>query len=288
MWGKLKIIIGTSFVFFLVYAFIQFYAPDRFLNKLIKQTGTLRVESIPSSSVFINDKLIGQTPIQTSLKNGVYGIKLVASDANKKLITYVDQCKINVNSMTYINRELGNSEISSSGEKISVEKINSSKGQIIVNSDPPSLFVSLDGDERGISPLVLIDVNPGEHEISLSGEGFNPRSIKIYVTASYKLLIDTKLSIDKDYEEQKNLQKKEEAKINNSKSKSTKQLEISNTETGWLRVRTTPSLEASEAAKVNTGDKFVYFTEVDGWYEIEYQKNKRGFVNGEYINVLDK
>ena len=67
-----------------------------------------------------------------------------------------------------------------------------------------------------------------------------------------------------------------------------KQLEILSTPTGWLRVRFEPSLEASEAAKVDTGKTFAYFEEQSGWYQIEYEKGKKGWISAQYANPVEK
>jgi len=283
MWEKFKIVLITTLVFFIAYAIFQYYSPDKFITRLLKKSGTLRAESEPKSSVFLEGRLIGQTPLETSVKSGVYNLKLISQNESKKYLPYTGRIKISNNTMTYVNYEFATSELNAAGEILTVEKIQGKKGQLLVSTKPPNLFVSFDGEERGLSPLLLDGINPGEHELALSGEGMISRSIKIEISEGGKLLAEVKMAVDQQYKKKKEEQKKQE-KLLESKEKL---LEIKNTQTGWLRVRSEPNLDASESAKVNSAQKFPYFSEQDGWYEIEFEKGKRGFVNGEYVNILN-
>jgi hypothetical protein len=283
MGEKVKIILITTLVFFISFAIFQIYSPDKFIIRLFKKTGTLRVEAQPKASVFLEGKLIGQTPLQTSVSAGTYNLKLISQTESKKYLPYIDRIKISSNIMTFVNYEFAKSELSASGEKLTMEKTTSRKGQLLVSTNPENLFVLFDGEERGLSPLLMDGINPGEHELTVSGEGMLTRSIKIEITQGYKLLAEFKMAVDPQYQKKKEEEKKktEEDKVKGQK------LEIKNTETGWLRVRSQPDLNASESAKVNSLDKFTYYNEMDGWYEIEYEKGKKGWVNGEYVTVME-
>ncbi|KXK11422.1 MAG: Bacterial SH3 domain protein [Microgenomates bacterium OLB23] len=61
---------------------------------------------------------------------------------------------------------------------------------------------------------------------------------------------------------------------------------VNNTETGWLRVRTEPTLNASEAAKITPGRTFEVKEEKEGWYRIEYEKGKLGWVSSNYVTKV--
>lgn len=61
-------------------------------------------------------------------------------------------------------------------------------------------------------------------------------------------------------------------------------LTINTTPTGWLRVRS--SAAGKELAQVDVGKSFPYFQTEDGWHEIEYETGKKGWVSGEYSEVV--
>jgi uncharacterized protein YgiM (DUF1202 family) len=43
-----------------------------------------------------------------------------------------------------------------------------------------------------------------------------------------------------------------------------------------------PSTAASEAAKVNPGDRFLLLDEQSGWYQIEYEQDQEGWISSTY------
>lgn len=63
-------------------------------------------------------------------------------------------------------------------------------------------------------------------------------------------------------------------------------VEISNTSVGFLRVRAEASTGSSEVGRVNPGAKFDVLEEKAGWYKIEYEKGKMGWVSGTYTRKL--
>lgn len=279
---KLKTIFIAVLVFIAVFIVNQFFIPDKYVLRLFSKTGTIRIESIPKTSIFINSGFVGQTPLQINLKTGVYTVKLVPESNEADLISWSSEVRVFENTTTFINRELANKDIYSSGEILSLEKGTGEKAQIWINTEPSGLFVSLDGEDRGISPMFMDNVTQGSHELTVRGEGFVPRTIKINVINGYKLMADFKLMIDKDYEK-----KDEDKKKKPPAKKTTQKLRILETSTGWLRVREAPSLNASESAQVLPGEEFTYLEEQNNWYQIEYELDKLGWVLGDYVEIID-
>lgn len=284
MGGKIKAVVVTIIICLLLFAILQAFMPDAFLKQLFNSTGTLRAESSPVVNVFLDSTLIGQTPLQTNLKEGVYTIKYVPEASSKETVTWSGRVRIFQKATTYLNRQLAKSDLLSAGEMLSMEKSSSSKGQVLVTTEPTGMFVALDGDERGVAPVFIESVDAGEHELLAHGEGFIPRSVKIQVVNGYKVNAEMKLGIDEQFKKKKD----EEKKLKNSKSESTKFIQVKNTPTGWLRVRSEPDVNASESAKVTPGEKYPYFEEQDGWFQIEYEKDARGWVLGDYVQIVEK
>lgn len=281
---KLKTLFFAICLFAVIFIVVQLLAPDKFVTNLFSRSGTLRVESAPTTNIFLDSKLIGRTPLQINLKEGVYTIKLVPEGASASLLSYTNKIKVQSNATTYVNREMAKSDLLSSGEILALEKSHSEMGQILVSTDPQGVFVSLDGEDRGVSPIFMDNVTEGEHELAVSGEGLIPRSIKVNILRSYKLLAEFKLKVDEDYQTKKQKQKEEEKKKKLKKP----QVQIIDTPTGWLRVRFEPSIEASEAGKVNPGDLFAPLEEKEGWYLIEFAEGKTGWILSDYTKTLEE
>ena len=49
---------------------------------------------------------------------------------------------------------------------------------------------------------------------------------------------------------------------------------------GFLRVRSGPGRSNSEVAQVKVGEEFVILEESNGWYKIEYEPGKEGWISG--------
>lgn len=63
-------------------------------------------------------------------------------------------------------------------------------------------------------------------------------------------------------------------------------VEISNTSVGFLRVRGGPSTGNAEVGRVKPGEKFEVLEENNGWYKIEFDTDKTGWVSGTYTRKI--
>jgi len=44
---------------------------------------------------------------------------------------------------------------------------------------------------------------------------------------------------------------------------------------------------ATEAAKVNPGETYPFLDEKEGWFKIEYDKDKEGWISGKYAEKVE-
>jgi len=167
-------------------AFIIFLGAKFFILDKQSDSGILKVLSSPNASIFLNSEAIGKTPYEDRIKEGEYLIKLIPEGNATDTATW--QGKINVfrNTLAFVDRELGNSELSSSGVVFTVSKIaskpfSSTNGEISIESEPEGSIVYLDNDEKGMTPLLLTNIEKGDHELSVSAPGFFRRTQKINV-----------------------------------------------------------------------------------------------------------
>lgn len=168
----------------------------------------LKILSSPNATVTLDGKGIGKTPIDGFVVSAGEHMVVLKGDTG----TAVWQGKISAfnNSRTYIDRELGSSDISSSGVVFWVHPATRSAGSgqaqgkdvgaIEITTDPIGTIIYLDNDEKGIAPLVMENVPVGEHEISAYSPGFIRRSQKIKVEAGYVVSGEIKLAIDTNYQ----------------------------------------------------------------------------------------
>lgn len=284
--GKLVVLLT------LVVLFALFLAVRYFLLDNQNQFGNLKVVSSPTASIFIDNVNIGKTPFSDRHKTGEYIIKLIPEGTATETASWQGKIKIYKNSLTYVNRELGSSDVTSAGEVFTVTKMerkpsNSNYGEIYVETEPQGAIVYLDNEEKGVAPLVLADVIKNDHELSVFLPGFLRRTQKINLDPFYRVNAIFKLAIDPMQQQgQQPSAKKEEATSSASVKKT--EVIIKDTPTGWLRVREEPSITASEAARVNPGDKYELLEEKEGWYKIEYQKGKEGWISSEYSTVSSR
>lgn len=293
---KKLIVLGGLFTAFAFFIAARFFILDKTSNE-----GILKVLSSPQSSVFLNNNAIGKTPFEDKAPTGEYMLKLIPEGAATETASWQGKVKIYKNALTYVDRELGTSELSSSGVIFSITKmtkkpISGSEGEISVETEPEGAIVYLDNDEKDIAPLLLKNVPEGEHELSVRAPGFFPRSQKVNVVGGFRINAIFKLALDPAFKKVELAENEATAsatpgpKANitaiptptTQTATSSAIIIITDTPTGWLRVRTQPSINASESAKVKPGDKFKVLDEKAGWYKINYEAKKEGWISARY------
>jgi hypothetical protein len=278
MKGKLILltVILVGFIIFVVFKFFIFSNQNVF--------GKVKIISSPTTSVFIDNVAVGRTPYEEKAKVGEFILKLIPEGNATETASWQGKIKIYKNSLTYINRELGSSDITSSGEIFSIIKMekapkSSQYGEVYVETDPNGSIVYLDNDEKGIAPLVLADVVQGDHELSVNMPGFFKRTQKIHVEGSYRVNASFKLAIDQSQTPE--IKASGEKTASESATTKYSRVLIKDTPTGWLRVREAPNLDASESARINPGEKFPLLEEKEGWYKIK-TASIEGWISSQY------
>lgn len=286
---KGKLILLTLLLFgFGAFVVVRFFILD---NQ--NAFGRIRIVSSPVSSVFVDNLAVGKTPFEQKYKVGEYMFKLIPEGTATDTASWQGKVKIYKNALTYVNRELGSSDVTSAGEIFMTSKMKKSPkngdfGEIYVETEPQGAIVHLDNDEKGVSPLILSDVLKGDHELSVFMPKFLRRTQKINVDPGYRVTAEFKLAIDlsqKSTESSKITGGKESTASAKPKKIS---IVVKDTPTGFLRVREEPSVTASEEARVKPGDTFSLIEEQSGWYKVEYEKGKEGWVYSQYADKKEE
>lgn len=269
----------------LVLGFIGFIAIKAITQTASATGGRIRIIAAPEASVFINNVAMGKTPYEAKMKADEYIVKLIPDGEATQTASWQGKVKINGNTLTYVNRELGTSDITSAGEIFSVTPAQSGAnksgtGEIAVDTESNGAIVYLDNDEKGVSSLVLHDVPKGDHEISVYIPNFLRRTQKVNVEAGYR--VNALFSLAIDQAQQKTITPSNSEATSSAPLKKS-MVVVKDTPTGWLRVRESPSLGASESARINIGESYVLLDEQDGWYKIQI-KDKTGWVSSVYTD----
>lgn len=162
----------------------------------------LQVKSIPASMVFLDGKQVGQTPFEDKkLAAGEVTLKLVPESVIANLSPWETKIKLIGGTQTIVNREFGETEASSAGETMTLEKIADKKAaSLSIISLPDSALIEIDGQSKGFTPLNLDKQDAGEREIAVSASGFTKRTIRVKLLPGYKLILNVKLAEEKTAE----------------------------------------------------------------------------------------
>ncbi len=257
--------------------------------------GEITIMSTPKATVFIDQVQVGSTPHRQTLKVGEYTVKLIPDKDATQSATWQGKIVVYKNAVTYLGRALGATDIATAGEISTVTKMETKPsregvGEIFINTDPAGALTYLDLDEKGVAPLLLSDVPKGTHEIMVYLPGFLRRTFKLNVESGYRTSTIVKLAIDgltiKSATTSAKI-KKEESSSTPTTTKATK-VRIKDTPTGWLRVRSEPSVQASESAKVNPGETYDLLEEQPNWYKILFNDEQEGWVASEFADKISQ
>ena len=277
-----------SLLLVLVLLFIAFVSIRFFIFDKQNEYGRLKIISSPTASVFLNSTVIGKTPFEDKYKVGEYLLKLIPETSATDTASWNGKINIYKNSLTYVNRELGSSDIASAGEifttvKMTKKPSNAESGEIYVETEPQGAIVTLDNDEKGVAPALMENVFRGDHELSVFMPGFFRRTQKINVDSGYRVNAVFKLAIDQSSSFAKESSDKTKTASSSGSVSSKTYVKIRDNPQGWLRVRIDGSIDASESAKVKPGEKYEFLDEKTGWFKIKYNDNKDGLISGDFI-----
>ena len=245
------------------------------------EKGALQVTSNPNSKVYVNDKLIGQTPLcvcegKKMLGVGDYTIRLVPLEGNFEPF----QRKITITSkvLTVVDRTFSQTALAQASIISLTEIADKKDAQISVISFPDNAAVYLDSNLVGQTPTLLKNITESDHEIKVTRDGYKDKIIRIRTVLGYRLDALIYLGIDP------NIATSSATLISSPSatvSKST--ILILDTPTGFLRVRDKASLAGAEVGQVKPSETYELVSEQTGWYEIKLKDGKTGWISSQYV-----
>lgn len=269
----------------------------QFLSTRGPKTGELRVDSTPTVTVFLNDKNIGTSPYKDKVEAGDYTVKLVPQSASDQVVSWEGKISVGQNLLTYVNANLSPSELTTAVDVVWLEKITSNQSEFSVTTNPDGATVLVDDAVRGVTPTTLQDITSGDHSVSITSNGFQTRTLTIRTTPGYKLIANLKLALASGSDipqvsptatASASLTPTKTATSSSTQPEPTKPyIIIKDTPTGFLRVRMDPVVSATEAGRVNPGEKYSIVDTQNGWYEINYDGTNTGWVSGQYTQKVE-
>ena len=286
-----------------------------------RKKAALSVNTKPQATIFLDGELLGSTPYYNeSLKAGEFVLKIVPESTGEALTPWEGRITLSPGIMTVVNRELGLTQDDSSGEILSFEPL-ADKNAISVSvvTTPDGAVVNLDGEPRGFAPITLDNVSEGDHILLVFSPGFKERTIKAKTVKGHKLIASVQLGRESEAPAET---PPDEAEVSPSPtpkptasptgspkptvtpkptvspkpSGSPKPaasplarpyVVIKSPDTGWVRVRSEPSTSGTELTKVNDGEQYPLLDEQSGWYQIEYDTAKNGWISGQYAEKFE-
>lgn len=243
----------------------------------------LVIDTNPASLVYVDGVQVGRTRYEGTRKPGEVVVKLIPESSETPLAPY--EAKINLTSRvkTIIQRDFSVSEDKASGVLVSFEKAVRGETSVSVVTVPDSANITIDGQIRGNAPLKTTSITEGEHTLTVSAPDYQEKSINIRTYRGYKLIAVVKLAYFPPPKEPA-----EDSSIQPTPAPKIREIEILNTPTGYLRVRVEPSTLAEEVGQVEPGKRYplVDTDKETGWYKIEYEKDKQGWVSKQYAKEI--
>jgi tetratricopeptide (TPR) repeat protein len=135
-------------------------------------SGKIKVTSTPSSAkVFLDaGQYVGKTPVTIdNISPGKHKVTLVLVDYEK----YAEEVNVIAGKVIDISTAL-----------ISIKPKPPSIGKLVLNSTPSSAKVYLNNTYKGITPLTIDQLTPGDYQLKLSKEGYQYWSKQVTIAAS--------------------------------------------------------------------------------------------------------
>lgn len=267
-------------------AIIVFAIFSFFFLKQNNGKGALQVTSLPASTVYLNGKPLGKTPLSKSdatdmLPVGDYTLKLVPLDSS--LPTYEDRITINPSVLTVVDRTFGDVG-KSSGSVITLSKIGQSNlAQLFITSFPYGADISVDNNSVGATPQLVSSITDSDHDIVVSKDGYKSKTIRIHGVLGYKL--NALIYLATDVTSASSSASAQSQPLASPSASLEPTVTILSTPTGFLRVRDEASLGGNEIAQVHPGETYPLVNQTSGWFQIKLSDGKLGWVSSSYAQT---
>lgn len=286
------------------------------LTKSNKSGLQVYTNDIPAA-VFLDGQHLDKTPyINKELKPGQYLLKIQPDDSS--LVPYETTINLRKGLLTVVTWKAGTRPELSGGVVYELEKLaSSSQTELSVVSIPDGAIVSIDQGETQFSPVLMADVEPGTHEVTVSQPSYETQSHTVNVVEGHRLEVLVKLAKNPSETatqesevspKDSNLEEAKPSPSPVSESEDTTEDEapdlnidlsaeiagptVTITSTNFfqngeevLRVRDAASSAGKELGFAVVGTQYAYLEEsTAGWYKIDFE-GEEGWISSRYATL---
>jgi PEGA domain len=142
---------------------------------VVAVTGTANFNSVPEgASISIDGTVRGVTPLRVSLDAGAHSVQITSGSVTRTIPITIEAGGV---VSQYV--ELAAAPATTGG-------------RLEIGSDPSGAQVALDGVSRGVTPLVIADVAPGQHRVAvIAGDRSVNRTVTVTSGATTALVVST-------------------------------------------------------------------------------------------------
>lgn len=145
------------------------------LAAAVAPMGTATFSSVPEgASITIDGTARGVTPLRVSLPAGAHTVEITSGSTTRTIPITIEPGGV---VSQYVELAAASA---------------ATGGRLEIASEPPGAQVSLDGVARGVTPLVLADVTPGQHRVTITaGDNSVNRTVNVTRGATSALVVST-------------------------------------------------------------------------------------------------
>jgi eukaryotic-like serine/threonine-protein kinase len=142
---------------------------------VVAPTGTANFNSVPEgASITIDGTVRGVTPLRVSLDAGAHTVQITSGSVTRTIPLTIEAGGV---VSQYV--ELAAAPATAGG-------------RLEIGSDPSGAQVALDGVSRGVTPLVIADVAPGQHRVTVTaGDNSVNRTVTVTRGTTTALVVST-------------------------------------------------------------------------------------------------
>lgn len=111
------VLLLTLIILFIGFVIVKFVIKDKTTSM-----GRIKIVSSPTAEVYIDNKLLGKAPLEIEYDVGEHLLKMIPEGMGTGTASWNGKINIFKNSLTFVNRELGQSDIFTAGEIFTTEK----------------------------------------------------------------------------------------------------------------------------------------------------------------------
>lgn len=282
------------------------------ISRNASSKGALQVTATPKSKVYLDGKMIGETPLckceyPNILPTGTYTIKIVPEGTMQD--SFEQKITIEKSVVTVVDRIFAGPMVSD-GSIISLKELPNDKDiELFVSSFPDKANVLLDRNLVGQTPLLLKNITSSDHEVTMEKGGYKEKTVHIHTVQGYKLTTIGYLAVDPSsltnnpvasssattippispslsvspsplVSEKVSSSPSPKASITMTPAPGT--VTILDTPTGYLNVHTDASISSQNVGKAKPGENYKILDEKNSMYQIKLSDGTLGWITNQY------